>query len=316
MPQRPLHWALAALCGVTLGATASCHVPASRETRSYFMAKATTPDAANLGCWNGDKDGRMMLFFGAPTTVNGTYGATLWGAPNRDTEQIAQSVRDFITGYVACRADPSYRLLIGVGTSNSAIDDKPDVWLQGHGSAWAAMARDLNAWASEWFPGYAQVNAAWDFEPSWSSFAKAEQWMHGYDATAGRRNLYANSSADGCPQTWVVNGPCDNGWNQSAVWHLAWQHDPSLPMPQIYATSGANAHQWQLIDLWATTIIGDGMYFYGTMTQAAACNRVGGCAGSDLTPHQAHNILAWWLAADPRTNQDQIAEMTDVDWYS
>jgi hypothetical protein len=316
MPLRPLHWALAALCGTTLGLTTACHVPPSRETRSFYMAKATTPDATTLGCYNGDKDGRMTLFFGAPTTVNGNYGATLWGAPSRDVNQIARTIRDFISGYAYCRSDPNFRLLVGVGTSNSAIDGKDDAWLWNHGAAWATMVRDLNTWAATYYPAFAQVYAAWDFEPSWSQWTKADQWMHGYDSVQGRRGLYANASADGCPQQWVVNGPCNNGWNQSAVWHLAWQHDPSLPFPQIYATSGANAHQWQLIDLWATTVMTDGMYFYGTMTQAGACAQNGGCAGTNLAPHDAHDIMANWLASDWRTNQDQIPEMTDLSWWS
>jgi hypothetical protein len=304
MPLRPLHWALAALCGLSLGLATACHVPPSRQTRSFYMAKATTPDATALGCYQGDKNGRMTLFFGAPTTVNGTYGATLWSAPNRDVNQIAQTIRDFISGYAYCRSDPSFRLLIGVGTSNSAIDGKDDAWLAGHGAAWAAMVRDLNTWAATYYPAYAQVYAAWDFEPSWSTFAKAEQWMHG------------NASADGCPISYIANGPCDNGWNMGAVWHLAWQHDPSLPFPQIYATSGANARQWANIDLWATTIPLDGMFFYGTTTQQGACAQSGGCAGTDLAPHDAHDLLALWLASDPRTNQAEIPEMTDLSWWS
>jgi hypothetical protein len=140
--------------------------------------------------------------------------------------------------------------------------------------------------------------------------------MNGYDSTPGRRNLYANASADGCPQQYTWNGPCDNGWNQNGIWHLAWQHAPSLPIPQTYATSGANAHQWQLIDLWRKIAAGDGMYFYGTMTQAGACAQNGGCSGTNLAPHAAHDFLAAWLATDVRTNQDQIPEMTDLSWYS
>jgi hypothetical protein len=159
------------------------------------------------------------------------------------------------------------------------------------------------------------VYAAWDFEPSWSTPAKADVWMNGYDAVPGRRGLYANSSADGCPQSFTNNGPCNNGWTQQSLWHLAWEHEPSLPFPQIYATSGANAHQWQLIDLWATVALGRSMYFYGTMTQEGACAQNGGCAGTGLAPHAAHDIMASWLASDPRTNQDQIPEMTDLRWY-
>ncbi|HEX6425997.1 MAG TPA: hypothetical protein VFZ79_21065, partial [Acidimicrobiales bacterium] len=74
------------------------------------------------------------------------------------------------------------------------------------------------------------------------------------------------------------------------------------------------ARQWQLIDLWATTAVGDGMYFYGTMSQHGACRQVGGCAGIDNTPHQAYDQLLWWLNSDRRTAQTDIEAMTDVNW--
>ena len=99
--------------------------------------------------------------------------------------------------------------------------------------------------------------------------------MSGYDGTPGRPALYANASADGCPIETATGGACDNGWNQGWVWHNGWEFDSALPFPQIYATSGVNAHQWQLIDLYATTRLGDGMYFYGSMSQWGACQQTG-----------------------------------------
>src|SRR5690606_16315511 len=181
--KRPVRVALVLLATVTVAAaTAACEpVPGaslhpSLTTRSYYMANGTGEPARNLGCLQGDKQGRMTLFFGAPTTVDGTYGATLWGAPNRTTEQIAATVREFARGYVWCRQSPDYRLLIGVGTSNSAINSKSDTWLRGHGYAWSAMVRDLSRWASRHYPGHVRIYGAWDAEPSWSTFSKAEQW--------------------------------------------------------------------------------------------------------------------------------------------
>jgi len=312
-------WLVALLCGVAVGA-ASCQAAPTitTQTNSYYMARATAPDASRLGCFNANRSGRMTLFFGAPVTVRGAYGATLWGAPDRNTAEIGQTVQNFVRGYAYCRTDSRRRLLIGVGTSNSAINGRTDAWLQAHGAAWARMVANLNAWASKYYPGQAQIYAAWDFEPSWSSFAKADQWMHGYDITPGRRPLYANSSADGCPTSTATNGPCNNGWTQNRVWHLAWRHDPSMPIPQIYATSGVNAHQWQLIDLWATVAQHDGMYFYGTMSQAGACKQAGAgaCPGTNNSPTSARNFLLWWLRTDRRTSQPSVDTMTDISWNS
>jgi hypothetical protein len=308
---------LAAVLGVAvIAAAGSCHKPPNAITRSYYMARNGASDAASLGCFQGNKTGRMTLFFGAPTVVNGAYGATAWGAPNMRMWGIENTVKNVIRGYAYCRTNGGFRLQIGVGTSNSGIDGRGPAWLRGHGSAWATSVRNLAAWANRYYPGVAQVYAAWDFEPSWSSYASAEYWMQGYDNRPGRQLLYANSSADGCPQTSATNGPCNNGWTQQRVWHLAWEHDPSLPIPQIYTNSGSQARQWQKIDLWSTVNRGDGMYFYGTLTQYGACRQVGGCSGVSNTPHEGHDQLRWVLAADRRTNQPSIETMTDMNWNS
>ena len=288
----------------------------SWTTRSYYMANGTGASARNLGCRNGDKQGRMTLFFGAPTTVNGTYGATLWGAPNRTTAQVAATVREFARGYAACRQSPGYRLLIGVGTSNSSIDSKPDRWVYRHGRAWAAMVRSLSAWAQRHYPAHVRMYGAWDAEPSWSSYAKAELWMDGYDGLARTRPLHANNSADGCPQRSSENGSCNNGWNQYRVWHLAWEHNPSLPIPQIYATSGANARQWHMIDAYGYRHHRDGMTFHGVMSQRTACLGVTSCRGIDATPAQSYDQVLLALNSRPYTAQPRLPGMTDIQWHS
>jgi hypothetical protein len=321
---RPARVALVLLAAATVVAAVSACEPApaadkhpSWITRSYYMGNGSGEPARNLGCLNGDKQGRMTLFFGAPTTVSGTYGATLWGAPNRTTGQIAATVREFARGYVFCRQSSSYRLLIGVGTSNSSIDSKSDQWVYGHGRAWATMVRDLSAWASQTYPGHVRIYGAWDAEPSWSSYAKADRWMHGYDDVSGARPLHANNSADGCPQRSSENGSCNNGWNQRAVWHLSWQHDPALPIPQIYATSGANARQWHMLDAYGYRHHRDGMTFFGVMSQWTACRQTSSsCSGINATPHEAYDMLLRELHTRDYTRQASMPGMTDIRWHS
>ena len=316
MPERPARWLAAVFCALAIGAAGSCHRPPYAQTRSYYMARNSAGAATQLGCANGDKSGRMTLFFGAPTVARGGYGATAWGAPDMHLWDIENTIKNVIRGYAYCRRSPNYRLLIGVGTSNSGIDARSAAWRQAHGYAWATSVRALAAWANYYYPGIAQVYGAWDFEPSWSSFPSADNWMHGYDSRPGRQLVFVNASADGCSTTKADNNACNNGWNQQRVWHLAWQHDPSLPIPQIYTNSGTQARQWKLIDLWATANTGDGMYFYGTLTQSGACRQVGGCSGTSNTPHQAHDQLLWWLRSDSRTTQPSLQTMMDVSWNS
>jgi hypothetical protein len=312
--------ALILLAGL-FAVTACEPVPASQKhpswtTRSYYMGNGSGEAARNLGCRNGDKQGRVTLFFGAPTPVDGRYGATLWAAPNRTTSEIAATVREFARGYALCRDSSSYRLLIGVGTSNSSIDSKSDGWLYRHGRAWAAMVRSLSAWAQQHYPRHVRMYGAWDAEPSWSSFAKAEQWMDGYDGVTNTRPLHANNSADGCPQRSSENGSCNNGWNQFRVWHLAWAHDPALPIPQIYATSGANARQWHMIDAYGYRHHRDGMTFFGVMSQRTACREVSSCRGIDNTPAQSYDQLLYALNTRSYTRQLDLFGMTDIQWHS
>jgi hypothetical protein len=314
--RRALRWAAAALAAVTIGAASGCHKPPSAETRSFYMGLSDTDSATLLGCYQSDKNGRMTLFFGAPTTVNGAYGATLWSAPNLTVSQIGERVKSFVRGYAYCRQDSSFRILVGIGTSNAAIDGKTDSWLRAHGAAWSRMVESVAAWTNQYHPGQARIYGAWDVEPSWSTFHKADQWMHGYDGNAGRANLYTNSSADGCSTTSYANAACNNGWDQSDVWHLSWQHDPSLPIPQIYNTSGSQARQWQLIDLYGTVHRGDGVFYFGSTTQHGACQQVGGCGGTDNTPHEGSDQLHWYLQSDDRSKQTRPDAMTDMRWYS
>ena len=319
---RPGPWALLLLVVALLPLATNepadaSHVPASRITRSFYMGSASRDAAVLRGCNQGGKNGRMILYFGAPTRVDGAYGATLWGAPNRKIVGIRELVKDFARGYVWCRRSSSFRLQIGMGTSTSTIDGRTHSWLREHGRRWAEKVREAANWANRHYPKAVQIYAAWYAEPSWSGSSKANAWMHGYDvAFPRRRALFANFSADGCPTSSATNGRCNNGWRQANLWHLAWQHDPALPIPQIYATSGVNAKQWQLIDEWATHNRGDGIFFFGTGSQRGACRQVGGCVGTNNTPHRAHDFLLWYLNSHRHTRQRSIPTMTDMNWHS
>lgn len=302
--------------GVAAAPDSPTALPTSYYNRSYYMSDGDFAAARNLGCANGDKTGRMTLFFGAPTDVSGTYGSTMWGAPNRTAQQVGAIVKEFARGYAWCRRSPSYTLFIGVGTSNSTIDSRSEVWLRAHGKTWASMVRDLRAWSDTYHRGYFSIYGAWDAEPSWSTYNKAEHWMYGYNSQPGRVGVHVNNSADGCAQYSSNNASCNNGWNQYWMWRLSWQYDPALPIPQIYTTTGSQARQWHQIDLYGVSR-GDGLYFYGVMSQYAACSRPGtSCPGTDNTPREAHDYLLWYSNTHPATYQAEILNATNINWQS
>jgi hypothetical protein len=282
---------------------------------SYYVGSPSRDRIRRLGCDQGGMQGRMSLFFGAPVAVGGGVGATLWGGSDQTTSQVGEMIKDFVRGYVLCRRSPNSQLFVGMGTSTSAIDNKSDAWLAVHGRHWANVVVAVNAWAEHHYPGAVRVYGAWDPEPSWSSYHKAERWMRGYAGASGVRGLQVHASADGCPRDTSDNGACNNGWRQDHLWRLAWRFDPALPMPQIYGTSGVNARQWQRIDEYGARHHGDGMVFYGVMSQFGACLQVGGCRGTNLRPEQAHNFMLWYLNANPLTAQPAIETATDVQWH-
>ena len=53
------------------------------------------------------------------------------------------------------------------------------------------------------------------------------------------------------------------------------------------------------------------MTFVGSLTQYNACLQVGGCNGTNNTPHQGNDQLLWYLESDPRTAQGSVETMTD-----
>ena len=310
---------VAAVGGSTLRSDASADAKEkallTAPTRSYYVANADHNAAARLGCTNSDVAGRMTLFFGAPAPVGAGFGASLWGATDQDTGQIGELAKDFIRGYVWCRQTPSHQILVGIGTSNSTIDRRDDGWVSAHGAAWGTMVRDVATWADRYYPGATRVYGAWDAEPSWSANGKAELWMQGYNGVPGRRPMYANNSADGCPRDIATGGACNNGWTQYHVWRMAWQYDPALPIPQIYATSGVNARQWQKISEYGARVHHDGMAFSGVMSQFGACQQVGGCTKLDNSPQAARDFLLYTLNSSPLTQQPDLETVTDMHWH-
>lgn len=284
------------------------------SNRSYYVASPSPDAIRHLGCSQGDQQGRMSLFFGAPVGVGGGVGATLWGGSDLTTHQIGELMKEFTRGYALCR-QPGNQLMVGMGTSTSAINNKPDPWLTVHGRNWSDTVAELNAWANHHHPGTVRIYGAWDPEPSWSSPHKAEMWMQGYAGRPDAQGLHVHASADGCPRETSDDGACSNGWRQHNLFRLAWQWGPALPMPQIYASSGVNGRQWQKIDEYGARYHGDGFMFYGVMSQAGACTQVGGCRGTGNSAAEAHDQLLWHLNASPITAQPSIESATDIQWH-
>lgn len=317
---RPIVWV--ALPALLLGllqllapaASAASFDPGYR-TYSYYVSNKVSWDNLNsLGCDTGNmsRNGRMTLFFGSPTTVDGTYGATLWGASNRTVDGVRNLVRAFVRGYDRCASGGVF-LEVGVGISNCDISSHPgadadycsashsDSWVTGHGRAWGAMVSGLQSWAvNNGHTGRVSMRGAWDMEPGYAGYNRSENWMDGYDSGSGGQPLFANFSADGCPTSGADSGTCNNGYNMHRMWHLSWQHGPSWPVPQIYVSS--QSWQWYGISRHGYYYDnGADLYFFGVL----------GARGYDTAP-QARSMLLDKLRRDSHVNQADIRYTSEV----
>jgi hypothetical protein len=314
--------AVAAVITPLLAQPAHAHQPPSNVTRSYYMGTADVSQAAQLGCNQQGRSGRMTLFFGAPVrfgtsgALNQQYGATLWGAANQTLNQIEEIVKWFVIGYAQCNSEAD-GLSLGIGTSNSGIDG--DAWIREHGKAWSISVSNLHSWALANYPQDVAVYGAYDAEPSWASYSQTYQWMQGYTYdNPGRESLHYHGSADGCPQTTSENGACNNGWTQAGIWHLADEVPVSIAIPQIYATAGGNAAQWTMISRYGYRYHnGDSIGFAGVMTQHGACEQNGCPAGTGNTWDQARDQLLLTTNSSPYTQNTYAGGgMTDIRWFN
>jgi hypothetical protein len=284
---------------------------APANTISRYMATASTTAHYDLGC---DRAGRKVsgvvsLLYGMPVLVSGKYGASLFGGPDATTTKIAAAAKEFVRGFFECSSSGAFAF-VAFSTSNYGSNVT-----YAHGEAWADMVSDISDYAdANGYSSRVHVRAGSDMEPSWNGPTTTRAWIDGY-ASAYSEFVYNVGSADGCPQTGngTVNGSCNNGWKQSDIYYVAWGSPPAIPLPEIYATSGANAKQWQKVKLYSVVTKGDPMVILGSLTQWNACQESGPCNGTDNEPDEGWQQLYDQLNSDSRTAQG-LSYSTDISW--
>jgi hypothetical protein len=261
-------------------------------------------DAAGLN------DAVVILDFGKASFRDGNYGAILFGAGFRTTDQIALAAESYLQGFWDCTqvGSPSF-VELAIGTTNCTIPPACGGSATGfeHGQAWALMVQDVNAWiVASGFGAQELASGASDLEVSWDTPARTRDWADGYSSVA--TSLYYNfGDAAGCPQS--GQGPearaCNNGWNQDDVWYVSAGASAAVPLPEIYREDGAMARQWQQINLFSYLSRGGRMWFPAALSQWQACRDQGAeCRTVNNTAEQSWAQLYDVLEADPRTAPD------------
>lgn len=186
------------------------------EGISIYMTTNVPSEGFNLGCEMGhidrDRPGaqntRVVLFFGAPRMVSGTYGASLWGGPNSTTATILEVVKEYARGYYNCTEDDVMSIAeIAIGTSNDGATVNA-----AHGQAWANMVNDFGSWlVSSGYTSQVDPAGAIDIEPGFGDPGPARDWVTGYDSAEMYR-MFNVGSADGCPTDHIPT--------QNRVWNV------------------------------------------------------------------------------------------------
>jgi hypothetical protein len=313
---------------------AGAGVPASASAFSYpgfvsswYMNSVDTTTHYNMGCTLGaslaggasPQDALVILDYGQAQLRGGVYGTYAFGGRGYVTvDQIRAAVVEYGHGFWSCTgANTSAHLRIGIGTSNYADFGRgvgmTDAQVVSFGAAWAVLVNQANDGLTSL--GYArQVDAvaASDIELSWGTAATARGWFGGYNGSF-RWPMYNYGDAAGCrwSGTTATAGGCNNGWTQRDVYYVAWGAAPAYAVPEIYATNGVNAKQWQQVSKWGTLNGGSRIWFSGSLTQAGACAS-GGCSGVDNSPSAGWTYLVNACAVDSATTLSSLRFAADI----
>jgi hypothetical protein len=281
-----------------------------------------------MGCESGrnGEGGTIILDFGQPQQVGFGYGTLIFDFTTlASTSQIADAAKAFLRGYEDCA--PNYaRLNLAIGTSNFRGTTNFE-----HGRAWAQLVNTLNTWlsATSLFEGeglgvrsvesdrFAFLGAN-DIEPSWNTVTNTRNWVQGY-ASAALHPYLNYGSCDGCPSAQFPNWQPNNGWSLDDIWFVSQGARIARPFPEIYATNGIHAHQWQWVNVYAAQQKGERMRFAGVLTQWQACQQTAPVQcrddGLDNTPQQGWQLMQAALNSDEGTAQP-LPPPSDISWRS
>lgn len=294
-------------------------------TTSRYMSTVDTATLQQEGSAMGNAglSGVVILDFGPPAALNGTYGAILFNDTFASVPQITAGVEAFLYGYYHASVSNGQQLRLGIGTSNypciCAQNATPSV-NSAHGAAWGAMVQTVETYIeSSGFGQQEYIRGASDIELGWNTFAASKSWVDGFNSQATASNpitLYDFGDASGCPTHGIgtVNGSCDNGWTQADLLYVAWGTPASYPIPEIYCSPG-NANEWYQESLYSEVSGGGGMILFpGTLTEQGAATQQGyTCAGVAVnTPSQGYLQLQNLIQNDTRTYDRYFYYSTDI----
>lgn len=216
----------------------------------------------------------LLLDFGAARKLDSsTWGAIDFSNATFSNADILEALKGAADGYHNCHVRGGVDILYGNSNYHlsAAGMSSTDAWYAGYRQA--ERSEDLADYQAARGYDSQTSDAASDMEPGWEGAALTRQLVNG-DQGQGWALYYDFGSADGCPQTGSVDGPCSNGWRASDVGYVSF-HGLALPLPEIYYAT--NAYQWTVVRK-----LGSGYFFAGVTASP----------GAGLTATSAWNTLS------------------------
>lgn len=295
-------------------------LPIPPATESRYITKTDYSTMYDYGCKLGyamlkSPYSISVLFFGQPwyDAVSQKYGTLLLddNLTFVDTSAIVDAAKAWINGYWQCTPVNGPHVLLAIGTNN--FGPRTQITYD-HGKAWAILVNDIMDYIT--FNGYdtqISIAGANNIELDWNKSDVTKDWVNGYTSSY-QRTLYHVGDCSGCPYAshpdWLPN----NGWTYEDIWYVSWRAAPSVPLPEIYSTSGISAAQWQLLALWAYDTHNSNMTFAGSLTQWQACiDRNAPCTGTNNKPLDGWLQFYRELSKDSKTAQ-YLNWSTDLRW--
>jgi hypothetical protein len=221
------------------------------------------------------------MFFGMGRQKDG--GSTGFGRELLPSSRIVEVASAYAQGLAEC-SDGKW--VLALMTSNDHLDDEDTEMARGFGEEWARTAALIQDTVKA---GRVEVRAGIDVEPGFGTYRPAKAWADGVVSQGG--HIVFGPSADGCPAPEngaVVDAPCNNGWNTTAMAELMWGVDESaIVMPQVYKRG--MARQWANIERIAVAK-GLPAKITSVLTQNKACRVTQQRPCLDLGPLRAREL--------------------------
>jgi len=219
----------------------------------------------------------LLLDFGAARKLDpSTWGAIDFSNTTLSNGDILAALKGAADGYHNCHVRGGVDILYGNSNYHMSASgmSSADAWYAGYHQS--ERSEDLSDYQAAKGYDSETSDAASDMEPSWDGAAITKQLVNG-DQGQGWALYYDFGSADGCPRSGSVDGPCNNGWHVSDVAYVSF-HGLALPLPEIYYS--ANANQWTVVRKWSNA--NQGGYFFAGATASHGAGLTAASAWSTL----------------------------------